>query len=84
MEDSTKQREENPKSLEPSQSPTEVAEFLLQVIEDPSPKLRYQTSKAAKEMVSIKLKDLTGEGYFHMMREAWLKTYFSESSEQTK
>jgi NAD(P)-dependent dehydrogenase (short-subunit alcohol dehydrogenase family) len=55
-------------TLEGGQTAAEVALFVANIIEDPSPKLRYQTSKAAEEMVSIKLKDLTGEAYLEKMK----------------
>ncbi len=50
------------------QTAAEVGLFVAQVIEDPSPKLRYQTSKEAEEMVSMKLKDLTGDVYLEKMK----------------
>lgn len=53
----------HPELLSPSQSPQEIAEFLLSVIQDPHPKLRYQTSEDAKKDVAKKLLDLTGEFY---------------------
>ncbi len=76
IENSLKQRDERPESVVSGQSPEEIAQFLHQVIEDPNPKLRYQTSKEAKEMVSMKLKDLTGQEYTSKMKAIWLKTYF--------
>jgi NAD(P)-dependent dehydrogenase (short-subunit alcohol dehydrogenase family) len=56
-------------SLEGGQTAQEIASFICNVIEDPSPKLRYQTSKEAEKAVSIKLKDLTGEAYLEAMKE---------------
>lgn len=70
------QRNKNIESLGPCQSPEEIAQFLLKVIEDPKPQLRYQTSKAAEEMVSMKLKDLSGKEYTQIMKAAWLENYF--------
>jgi len=65
--------------IEPdAQDPIAVAGCILQVIEDPKPKLRYQTSAAAKEMVSMKLKDLSGEEYTQKMKRDWQETYFPE------
>lgn len=68
IETSLQQRYEHPESLNPSQSPREVAQFLYAVIQDPAPQLRYQTSAAAREMVSIKLLDLTGKEYTKIMK----------------
>jgi NAD(P)-dependent dehydrogenase (short-subunit alcohol dehydrogenase family) len=55
-------------TLEGGQTAAEIGVFVANVVEDPSPKLRYQTSKAAEEMVSMKLKDLTGEAYLEKMK----------------
>ena len=57
-------KNENPESIGPGQSAEEIAEFILSVLKDPKPKLRYQTSVQSKEMVSVKLKDLDGSEYF--------------------
>ncbi len=65
----------NPKLLSPSQTPQEVAEFLYHVIQDPHPKLRYQTCESAKQCVSKKLLDLTGDIYLEEVRK------FSETQE---
>jgi len=54
---------------ETCQSPQEVAQFLCNVIEDPNPKLRYQTSKSAEESVSHFLKDPSGQEYTN-----WIKS----------
>ena len=59
----------NPKLLSPSQTPQEIAEFLFSVIQDPHPKLRYQTSTEAKNLVSKKLLDLTGDIFLDEMRD---------------
>lgn len=53
----------HPSELPRAQEVEEVASFLCSVIEDPSPKLRYQTSEYAKEDIASKLSDLTGEIY---------------------
>jgi NAD(P)-dependent dehydrogenase (short-subunit alcohol dehydrogenase family) len=53
----------HPELLSPSQTPKEIAKFLFDIIQDPHPKLRYQTSENAKELVSKKLNDLTGDLY---------------------
>jgi NAD(P)-dependent dehydrogenase (short-subunit alcohol dehydrogenase family) len=66
---SLNERSVHPELLIPNQSAPEVAEFLLGVLEDPAPKLRYQTSEACKEMVSMKLSDLSGEKYLAKMLE---------------
>jgi len=57
-----------PEKLTPSQSAVEIAEFLFSIIQDPHPKLRYQTSVDAQEEVSKKLRDLTGEIYLDTYR----------------
>src|ERR1700722_5038063 len=67
IEKSLNERIAHPELLTPSQSASEVAEFILDVIEDPTPKLRYQTSEACKEIVSLKLTDLSGENYLAKM-----------------
>lgn len=69
IETSLQQRYKHPESLNPSQTPQEIAQFLFDVIQDPAPQLRYQTSPAAKEMVSIKLLDLTGKEYTKIMKK---------------
>ncbi len=51
------------------QSPQEIAKFLFSVIQDPKPKLRYQTSERAKSHVSPKLLDLTGDIYLEEIRK---------------
>ncbi len=58
----------HPELLSPSQTPHEVAEFLLHVVQDPNPKLRYQTSVDAKNIVSKKLLDLNGDMYLEEYR----------------
>lgn len=63
------ERQENPEILKPSQSIEEIATFIADVVEDPHPKLRYQTSPAAQEAVAWKLKDESGELYCQRMRE---------------
>ena len=68
---SLQERFEHPDILSPSQSAEEVAEFLCQVIEEETPKLRYQTSEACQEMVSMKLKDLSGEAFTTKMGKAF-------------
>ena len=51
LEVELKERMAHPELLSPSQSPMEIASFLLNVIEEPHPKLRYQTSENVKQMV---------------------------------
>ncbi len=53
----------HPELLSPSQTPKEIAELLLNIIQDPHPKLRYQTSENARQLVSKKLIDLAGDIY---------------------
>ena len=69
MSSAIQERLAHPENLSPSQTPEEVADFLFHVIQDPSPKLRYQTSDAAREDVSQKLLDLTGDLYLEEMRK---------------
>ena len=59
----------HPELLSPSQTPKEVGEFLLLVIQDSHPKLRYQTSIDARNLVSKKLLDLTGDIYLEEVRK---------------
>jgi len=54
---------------ESCQTPQEIAQFLQKVIEDPHPALRYQTSKAAAEAVSLSIKDISGEEYSKRMKQ---------------
>lgn len=59
----------HPENLSPSQTPQEIASFLLSIVRDPHPKLRYQTSEEAKEDVSKKLLDLTGDLFLEEMKK---------------
>ena len=63
------ERSAHPELLSPSQTSQEIALFLLEVLQDPNPKLRYQTSEEAKRDVSRKLLDLTGELYLNQILE---------------
>lgn len=63
LKSSIEERLAHPENLSPSQTAEEIAEFILAVMKDPSPKLRYQTSPEAKEEISYKLLDLAGETY---------------------
>ncbi len=57
------------------QTPLQIAECLLKVIEDPQPQLRYQTSVQVKETVAKHITDLTGIEYLKRMRaelDLWL------------
>ncbi len=69
FENAQNQKNENPESVGPGQTAEEVAEFILCILEDPQPKLRYQTSQDSKDMGSIKLKDLDGSEYFKKLKE---------------
>ncbi len=69
IEAETKERLLHPELLSPSQSPEEVAQFLFGVIQDPKPKLRYQTSEHARQYVTPKLLDLTGDIYLEEIRK---------------
>ncbi len=59
------ERVAHPELLTPSQSAEEIAIFLLSVIQDPKPKLRYQTSEWAKKNIGKRLLDLDGEIYLN-------------------
>lgn len=59
----------HPENLPQSQSAQEIAYFLLGIIQDPHPKLRYQTSEAAKIDVSKKLLDLSGDLYLQEVQK---------------
>lgn len=67
IEKETAQRLASPETFPDSQSAQEIAEFLLAIIQDPSPKLRYQTSEEAKREALQKLVDFTGEIYLEEM-----------------
>ena len=60
---------------ESCQSAEEVAKFLQNVIEDSNPQLRYQTSKAAENVVSKSIKDLSGKEYSEWMKSLVIETY---------
>ncbi|MGD9793263.1 MAG: SDR family oxidoreductase [Acidimicrobiia bacterium] len=49
----------------------EIAAQIVAVADDPSPKLRYQTSEAITKLVALKLKDVTGERVTSMTSK-WL------------
>lgn len=49
----------------------EIAAQIVAVADDPSPKLRYQTSEGVTKMMALKLKDLTGERVT-AMTSSWL------------
>jgi len=63
IQSSLEDRMAHPELLSPSQTPQEIAEFLHIILQEENPKLRYQTSEAAKKDVSDKLLDLSGEKY---------------------
>lgn len=50
------------------QTPEEIAQFLHTVIASPTPRLRYQTSKAATDLVSQFLKDPSGQEYLNWIQ----------------
>ena len=72
------QKNDNPESPGPSHKPEEIAELIDSILSEESPKLRYQTSDLAKQMVSIKLSDLTAEAYFNAMKE-WRAALFGHN-----
>lgn len=53
----------------PCQSPEDIAKCIGAVVTSPCPHLRYQTSEAAKERVSTKLSDLSGQVYTHALQK---------------
>lgn len=57
------------------QSPEEVAGVLQRVLEDPAPRLRYQTSKMSEELVSEYITDITGMEYSKRMKALMLEVY---------
>lgn len=68
IQSSLKDRLAYVKSLPSSQTPEEIAEFLFNIVQDPHPKLRYQTSEEATKDVSTKLLDLTGERFLQSLK----------------
>ncbi len=50
------------------QSPDDIAKFICKIIDTQQPHLRYQTSKLSKEIVSMKLNDISGEDYSRKMK----------------
>ena len=48
-------------TFERAQGPERTAEIILEAIDDPAPKLRYQTSSLVKRIVGLKLSDLDGD-----------------------
>jgi NAD(P)-dependent dehydrogenase (short-subunit alcohol dehydrogenase family) len=77
IQSSLDERADHPEKLFPSQTAAEIAQFLHQVIESPCPLLRYQTSQEAKQLVSIKLTDITGEIYRQDMKDD-VKSFLEE------
>ena len=67
-EDLYKMIQEKREPSENCQSAEEVAKFLQHVIEEKNPKLRYQTSKLANELVSQWITDPSGESYSEWMQ----------------
>jgi NAD(P)-dependent dehydrogenase (short-subunit alcohol dehydrogenase family) len=51
--------------------PTEAAEVVVGVADDPQPQLRYQTGKLSAHLVALKLADVTGET-ISSMTTGWL------------
>ncbi|MCS5709170.1 SDR family oxidoreductase [Candidatus Berkiella cookevillensis] len=49
------------KRLIEGQPPEEVAELITKVVDDPNPHFRYQTSHHAREIASVKWRDVTGD-----------------------
>ncbi len=59
----------HPEQLTPSQSAEEIAQFIHQVIEEKTPKLRYQTSEDAKKTVMQWIHDTSGENFMTSMKD---------------
>lgn len=69
IEKEIQERIAHPELLTLSQTPKEIAEFLFSIIQEPHPKLRYQTSQDAKQSVAKKLLDLTGDLYLEEVQK---------------
>lgn len=67
---SCSQTEINPTIALSSSAPKMVSQAVVfGVIQDPKPKLRYQTSEHARQYVTPKLLDLTGDIYLEELRK---------------
>jgi NAD(P)-dependent dehydrogenase (short-subunit alcohol dehydrogenase family) len=82
FEKAQNQKNDHPEALGPCQFPDEIADFLIQVIEDPEPKLRYQTSQQAKEMVLMKLKESDGKEFFDKTKTVFFEKIINPSNAQ--
>jgi len=61
LKESIEKRLEHPIFNEHGQTAKEIANLIYEIVNDPNPKLRYQTSAFARSSVADKLKDLDGE-----------------------
>ena len=61
----------SPERMAGMQTSMDVAEVLVDIVNDPSPKLRYQTSSWSTEFVATKLSDLDGSAVAQMTG-AWV------------
>lgn len=64
------------KRLSEGQAPEEVAELIVKVVEEPNPHFRYQTSHHAREIASVKWRDVTGDSQIKQQK-AFVKEMYS-------
>ena len=69
LKESILKRLEHPIFNEHGQTAKEIANLIYEIVNDPNPKLRYQTSAFATSLVADKLKDLDGE----IFKKQWLE-----------
>ncbi|ADI38305.1 Estradiol 17-beta-dehydrogenase 1 [Waddlia chondrophila 2032/99] len=76
--DFSKKHQERMKNiLTDGQPPEEVAELIADVVEDPKPHFRYQTSERAKQIVSQFVVDPSGDQWLNQQKETfkgWINT----------
>jgi hypothetical protein len=68
LKESIVKRLEHPIFNKHGQTAEEIANLIYEIVNDPNPKLRYQTSAFATSLVADKLKDLDGE----IFKKQWL------------
>ncbi|MBM3197300.1 MAG: hypothetical protein FJZ61_04905 [Chlamydiae bacterium] len=61
LKESIERRLKHPIFNEHGQTAKEIANLIYEIVYDPNPKLRYQTSAFARSLVADKLKDFDGE-----------------------
>lgn len=64
------------KRLTEGQAPSEVAELVAKIVEEPHPHFRYQTSHHAREIASVKWRDVTGDTQIKQ-QQAFVKEMYS-------